>query len=130
MPDSQEDEDASPAGFARQQARTRRFSLGVPRKFTVSPGGERVVFLRSPAGDDPVARYGFSTPPAARNGRWRAPVPYWAVAKRTCRPKRGHRRERSRELAGGIVDYACDEHGGARRLHSGRPPVVGALGRP
>ncbi|HYA44261.1 MAG TPA: hypothetical protein VED59_01540, partial [Acidimicrobiales bacterium] len=40
--------------FPRQFARTRRFSLGVPRDFTVAPGGERVAFLRSPAGDDPA----------------------------------------------------------------------------
>ena len=40
--------------FPRQQARTRRFSLGAPRSFTISPDGERVVFLRSPAGDDPA----------------------------------------------------------------------------
>ncbi|WP_404816084.1 prolyl oligopeptidase family serine peptidase [Streptomyces thermolineatus] len=40
-------------GFPRQFARTRRFSLGVPRSFTVSPDGERVLFLRSASGTDP-----------------------------------------------------------------------------
>jgi dipeptidyl-peptidase 4 len=35
--------------------RTRRFSLGVPDRFTVVPGGAVVLFLRSRAGDDPVA---------------------------------------------------------------------------
>ena len=40
--------------FPRQQARTRRFTLGVPRAFQVSPDGQRVLFLRSKAGDDPV----------------------------------------------------------------------------
>ncbi|WP_329114094.1 prolyl oligopeptidase family serine peptidase [Streptomyces sp. NBC_01465] len=33
--------------FPRQFARTRRFTLGAPRDFTVSPDGERVLFLRS-----------------------------------------------------------------------------------
>ena len=40
--------------FPRQQARTRRFSLGVPRSFTVAPDGSRVAFLRSKGADDPV----------------------------------------------------------------------------
>ena len=40
--------------FPRQQARTRRFSLGVPRAFTISPNGTRVVFLRTKSGADPV----------------------------------------------------------------------------
>ena len=40
--------------FPRQQARTRRFTLGEPRTLTVSPDGQRVVFLRSASGSDPV----------------------------------------------------------------------------
>ncbi|QMU73276.1 prolyl oligopeptidase family serine peptidase [Streptacidiphilus sp. P02-A3a] len=39
--------------FPLQYARTRRFSLGVPQQFTVSPDGERVLFLRSASGSDP-----------------------------------------------------------------------------
>src|ERR1700722_3597624 len=38
-----------------QIARTRRFSLGVPGQFTVGPDGAEVLFLRTKAGDDPVA---------------------------------------------------------------------------
>src|SRR3972149_5520239 len=41
--------------FPRQVARTRGFSLGIPRAFTVSPDGERVVFLRTTVGDDPAS---------------------------------------------------------------------------
>ncbi|AXG76771.1 prolyl oligopeptidase family serine peptidase [Streptomyces paludis] len=40
------------AAFPRQFARTRRFSLGVPQRFTVSPDGERVLFTRSVSGTD------------------------------------------------------------------------------
>ena len=40
--------------FPRQQARTQRFSLGVPRSFQISPDGSRVAFLRSQGGADPV----------------------------------------------------------------------------
>ncbi len=38
-----------------QLVRTRRFTLGVPDRFTVVLGGAGVVFLRSRAGDDPVS---------------------------------------------------------------------------
>ena len=40
--------------FPRQQARTRRFTLGLPRSFQISPDGDRVAFLRSRGGADPV----------------------------------------------------------------------------
>ncbi|MEI8082566.1 MAG: prolyl oligopeptidase family serine peptidase, partial [Actinomycetes bacterium] len=42
--------------FARQQARTRRFRLGAPADFTISPCGTRIVFTRSGGGSDPVNR--------------------------------------------------------------------------
>jgi dipeptidyl-peptidase-4 len=35
--------------FPRQQARTQRFTLGVPRSFQVSPDGGRAAFLVGPA---------------------------------------------------------------------------------
>jgi dipeptidyl-peptidase-4 len=41
--------------FLEQFVRTRRFSLGVPGQFTVALDGAFVLFLRSRAGDDPVA---------------------------------------------------------------------------
>src|SRR5258707_13086509 len=39
-----------------QLARTKRFTLGRPHHFTVSPDGETVYFLRATSGDDPVSR--------------------------------------------------------------------------
>ena len=41
--------------YPRQAARTRTFNLGLPRAFRIADDGSRVVFLRSRAGDDPVA---------------------------------------------------------------------------
>src|SRR2546430_12643488 len=35
------------------RSRTRRFTLGVPHEFRISPDGGRVAFLRSRRGDDP-----------------------------------------------------------------------------
>ena len=40
--------------FPRQQARTQRFTLGVPRNLTVSSDGTRVAFLRSGGPEDSV----------------------------------------------------------------------------
>ena len=40
--------------FPHQQARTRRFTLGVPRSFRISPDGARVAYLRTKGGGDPV----------------------------------------------------------------------------
>ncbi|HJP66916.1 MAG TPA: S9 family peptidase, partial [Actinomycetota bacterium] len=41
-------------GFLRRYAKTRRFTVGVPRSFTIAPDGSRVVFLRALSGDDPT----------------------------------------------------------------------------
>src|SRR6185437_7625211 len=40
--------------FLAQLVRTRRFTLGVPHQFTVTPDESAALFLRSRAGDDPV----------------------------------------------------------------------------
>ncbi len=95
--------------FPRQQARTRRFSLGSPRSFTVSPDGERVVFLRSPAGDDPATSlwvYDVTTGTEREVAGARRTL---GGAQEDLPDEERARRERSRELAGGITAYACDE---------------------
>src|SRR5579875_88825 len=97
-----------PGGFPRQYARTRRFSLGVPRNFAVAPDGSRVAFLRSPAGDDPVnSLWAYDVETGAerevanpRDLLGGAPEDL-PIAERAWR-------ERSRELAGGIVAYGVD----------------------
>lgn len=48
-PDETSETDAFPGQFAR----TRRFSLGAPGRFTVSPDGARVLYLRTASGTDP-----------------------------------------------------------------------------
>jgi dipeptidyl-peptidase-4 len=97
-----------PLSFPRQQARTRRFSLGVPRSFTVSPDGARVLFLRSGAGDDPVtALWCLSTADGAEH-EVAAPALLVPSGADDLPPEERARRERARELAAGIVTYACD----------------------
>jgi len=93
--------------FPRQQARTQRFSLGVPRSFRISPDGRRVAFLRSKTGTDPVnclwqlhldtGQEELVADPAALD-QDEVTLP---AAERA-------RRERAREQAGGITAYATD----------------------
>jgi len=112
--------DGSRAAFPRQVARTRNFTLGQPRGFTIAPGGERVAFLRSLAGDDPVNRlWVLDLDPvegAGPSGRERlvadpavllAAAGERAGAEELSAAERA-RRERARERAGGIVAYAAD----------------------
>jgi dipeptidyl-peptidase-4 len=92
--------------FPRQYARTRRFSLGVPRNASVAPGGDRILFLRSRAGDDPLTGLWCLDLP---NGQARLVVdPQQLDAEGEVPPEELARRERLREQAGGIVDYATD----------------------
>ena len=94
--------------FPRQYARTRRLTLGEPRSFVVSQDGERVVFVRSSAGDDPV------------NGLWVLDIDSGEeihvvdasdlldAADSDLPAQERARRERAREQAGGIVAFATD----------------------
>src|SRR5215831_1653110 len=99
--------------FPRQQARTRNFSLGVPRSFQVSPDGARIVFLRSKSGSDPVTCLWAADLPADPSGQdglvERLIVDPVAVGANDEEPGAERaRRERSREIAGGVVAFAAD----------------------
>jgi dipeptidyl-peptidase-4 len=89
--------------FPRQHARTRGFSLGRPRSFTVSVDGSRVCFLRSRAGDDPATCL-WALDVATGEERLVAT----GALDDDLTPEERTRRERARESAGGIVSYAGD----------------------
>ncbi|WP_156724507.1 S9 family peptidase [Streptomyces apocyni] len=90
----------------RQFARTRRFSLGVPRAFTVSPDGERVLFLRSTGGTDPVSRLWLY-----EGGDERMLADPLVLNRDGALPEAERvRRERARETSDGVVAYATDRH--------------------
>ena len=94
--------------FPRQQARTRRFTIGVPRALRVSPDGERVTFLRTKSGDDPVSCLWEA---AAGTGTERLVADPRALGadEENLPPEERARRERVRETGSGIVAYATDE---------------------
>jgi dipeptidyl-peptidase 4 len=95
--------------FPRQQARTRRFTLGVPRSFEVGDGptGPRVLFLRTDGGTDPVTHLWCHDPQADTTVKL---VDARALGDDTdLPPVERARRERAREQAGGIVAYAVDD---------------------
>ena len=98
---------SEPVSFPRQQAVTRRFTCGRPRAFTVAPSGEQVLFLRSPAGDDPrLDLWCFEVASSTERRLVAASTRVGGDADLT--PEERARRERAREVAGGIVRYATD----------------------
>jgi dipeptidyl-peptidase-4 len=89
--------------FPRQYARTRGFSLGLPRAFRIADDGSRVTFLRSRAGDDTVA------------GLWVLDVAtgeerelYHPDAEGSVSRDELDRRERAREPQSGVTAYDAD----------------------
>jgi dipeptidyl-peptidase-4 len=95
--------------FPRQKARTRNFTLGAPRSFQISADGRRIVFLRSPAGDDPATGlWMFDT----GDGHERCMAdPHDLLGAGTADSlsrEEQARRERARETASGIVSYSID----------------------
>ena len=99
--------------FPRQEARTRRFSLGVPRAFRVSPDGTRVVYLRTKGGADPVTclwvlDVAIGRARLAADPRTLSSDHGGGGQEEDLPPEERARRERVREQAGGIVAYATD----------------------
>lgn len=93
--------------FPRQEARTRRFTLGLPRAFRISPDGARVVFLRSQGGADPVTCLWMLDVGTGKERLLADPRALGADEENLPAAERA-RRERVREQAGGIVAYATD----------------------
>ncbi|MEX0169244.1 prolyl oligopeptidase family serine peptidase [Streptomyces sp. LMG1-1-1.1] len=101
----------APLSFPRQLARTQRFTLGAPRGFSVSPDGERVVFVRSGSGTDRShLLWVLDLPPGGVPAERVAADPgaLLAGADEELSQEELARRERSREGSGGIVAYAVD----------------------
>ena len=95
--------------FPRQFARTQRFTLGDPRTISVSDDGQRVVFARSRAGDDPVNCLWVLDVATGEERLVADPVQLLdAVDDEALPAEERLRRERMREGASGITAYATD----------------------
>ncbi|MDT0329164.1 S9 family peptidase [Nocardiopsis lambiniae] len=93
--------------FPRQQARTQRFTIGVPRSFEVSPDGRRVAFLRGRDGIDTATCLWVHE---VEGGAERVVADPRALGAddENLPPEERARRERLRESGGGIVSYTVD----------------------
>ncbi|MFI7541846.1 prolyl oligopeptidase family serine peptidase [Actinoplanes sp. NPDC049599] len=94
--------------FPRLVARTQRFTLGCPRRFTVAPDGSRVLFLRSHGGLDPV---GHLWSYEVETGTERLLVDAAGLGAGADAPvseRERARRERARDRSAGIGSYATD----------------------
>ena len=94
--------------FPRQQARTRRYTLGRPRTFTVAEDGSRVAFLRSRASDDPVGCLWVFDVSSSTERVVFDPV---GSGEEHLSAEERDRRERRRESLTGVTDYATDRAG-------------------
>lgn len=95
--------------FPRQNARTRRFTLGAPRDIKVASDGSRIAFLRSSSGTDPVNRLWLYDVASRHEREIVDPAQLLAAAASDVTPAAElARRERARELAAGIVAFDAD----------------------
>ncbi len=96
--------------FPRQLARTRRFTLGLPRAATIAADGRRVAYLRTATGEDPVTSLWevilHDDGTAAEELVVDAGT--LAVDDEALPDAERARRERAREQAAGITSYAAD----------------------
>ncbi|MFI0451062.1 prolyl oligopeptidase family serine peptidase [Actinomadura sp. 6N118] len=94
--------------YPRQSARTRRFTLGVPRAFQVAADESYAVFLRTKAGDDPVTCLWTLDTATGAERLIADPTALDVPGEENLPAAERARRERAREQAGGIVGYAVD----------------------
>ena len=95
--------------FPRQQARTRRFTIGVPRAFEISPDGRRVTFLRGRDGADVSTCLWIHEAEGAGTTTLLADPATLGADDEDLPPEERARRERLRESGGGIVSYSVDD---------------------
>ena len=93
--------------YPRQRARTRGFSLGAPRLFTLSLDGSRAVFVRTTSGTDTVGRLWVMDAAAGEETLVADPEALHPGAEELSREEQA-RRERMREQASGVVGYSTD----------------------
>lgn len=94
--------------FPRHSARTQRFTLGVPRAFSIAPDGTRIAFLRGRHGTDSATCLWVLDPATGDERLVADPETLLAGAGEELTDEERARRERSRQGAAGIVGFAVD----------------------
>ncbi|MEM7325896.1 MAG: prolyl oligopeptidase family serine peptidase [Actinomycetota bacterium] len=96
--------------FPKMYAKTRRFSVGVPRNITAISEG-RVLFLRSKNGNDPTLCLWLLNPDTGREEVLVDPAALVDDLDNELPAAERARRERARESGAGIVSYSVDPAG-------------------
>jgi dipeptidyl-peptidase 4 len=101
----------SSISFPPQQARTIRYTLGVPHAFAIAPDGSRLAFLRSRSGTDrSICLWAADLASGAPAERLVAdPAEMLAGGAEEVTAEERARRERTRQAADGVVSFATDE---------------------
>ncbi|WP_329569806.1 S9 family peptidase [Kitasatospora sp. NBC_01266] len=94
-----------------QLTRTRGFTLGAAEHFAVAPDGASVLFLRSRAGDDPISCLWALDLETERERLLVDPAELLGGAAEQLSEEERTRRERSRQLGGGIIGFSTDAAG-------------------
>jgi dipeptidyl-peptidase 4 len=97
--------------FPQLYARTRRFTLGVPRDLKVVADGSRVVYIRTASGTSAVGALWAYDVDAGQERVVAEPAELLDDGQEDLSPQERARRERSRETGAGVVDYATDGAG-------------------
>ena len=98
----------SQLSFPRHSAKTQRFTLGAPRTFTISPDGQRIIFVRSAAGTDRIGRLYQYDVRSDVEELLVDPLNLLVDGAENLSAEERARRERTREAAGGITSYSTD----------------------
>jgi dipeptidyl-peptidase 4 len=95
--------------FPRQNARTVRFTLGVPHSFAIAPDGTRIAFLRARSGTDRSTCLWVLDTLTGAERLVADPRQLLAGTAESLSQAERARRERVRQAATGVVSFAADE---------------------
>ncbi len=109
MPASPTGQAAATESFPHASARTQKFTHGAPRSLRLSPDGDRLLFIRSSSGDDPVGSLWSMDTVTGAETLVADPRQLLGAGEEELSDEERARRERSRESGAGIVGFATDD---------------------
>ncbi|HYJ77017.1 MAG TPA: DPP IV N-terminal domain-containing protein, partial [Actinomycetes bacterium] len=109
MPASPTGQAAATESFPHASARTQKFTRGAPRSLRLSADGDRLLFIRSSSGDDPVGSLWSVDTVTGAETLVADPRQLLGAGEEELSDEERARRERSRESGAGIVGFATDD---------------------